>query len=152
MVSAVGLIAPQEKCIARAAASHGQLRTLRDEYRTIDTTQARIVLVEAGPTILQAFPEKLRNAARRSLRRLGVDVREGAAVTHIDAHGVMVGEERINAATVLWSAGVAASPLLRTLGAPRRTGSPGSFIAPPITIAAAGGWMPCETITSAAGT
>ena len=66
-------------------------RTLRDEYRTIDTTQTRIVLVEAGPTILQSFPEKLRNAARRSLHRLGVDVREGSAVTHIDAHGVMVG-------------------------------------------------------------
>jgi NADH dehydrogenase len=93
-------------------------RTLRDEYRAIDTTQTRIVLVEAGPTILQTFPEKLRNAARRSLRRLGVDVREGSAVTHIDAHGVMVGEERITAATVLWAAGVAASPLLRTLGAP----------------------------------
>ena len=93
-------------------------RTLRDEYRTIDTTKTRIVLVEAGPTILQAFPEQLRNAARRSLRQLGVEVREGAAVTHIDAHGVMVGEERISAATVLWAAGVAASPLLRTLGAP----------------------------------
>lgn len=93
-------------------------RTLRDEYRTIDTAQARIVLVEAGPTILQAFPEKLRDAARASLITLGVEVREGVAVTHIDEHGAMLGDERINAATVLWAAGVSASPLLKTLGAP----------------------------------
>ncbi|MGE0444132.1 MAG: NAD(P)/FAD-dependent oxidoreductase [Vicinamibacterales bacterium] len=93
-------------------------RTLRDEYRTIDTAEARIVLVEAGPTILQAFPEKLRNAARTSLIKLGVDVREGVAVTHIDEHGAKLGDERITAATVLWAAGVSASPLLKTLGAP----------------------------------
>ena len=56
-------------------------QTLRDEFRTIDTTRARILLVEAGPTILQTFPEKLRNAARASLVRLGIEVREGVAVT-----------------------------------------------------------------------
>lgn len=93
-------------------------QTLRDEFRSIDTSDTRIVLVEAGPTILQAFPPKLRDAARRSLSRLGVDVREGVAVTHIDAEGVMLGDERLNASTVLWAAGVAASPLVRTLGAP----------------------------------
>jgi NADH dehydrogenase len=93
-------------------------RTLRDEFRAIDTARARIVLVEAGPTILQAFPEKLRHAARASLRRLEVDVREGVAVTHIDAHGVQAGAERLDAGTVLWAAGVAASPLVATLGAP----------------------------------
>ena len=60
----------------------------------------RIVLVEAGPTILASFPEPLRHAARRSLRRIGVDVREGTAVTGIDAHGVMLGDERLTAATV----------------------------------------------------
>lgn len=93
-------------------------RTLRDEFRAIDTARARIVLVEAGPTILPAFPEKLRHAARASLRRLEVDVREGVAVTHIDAHGVKAGAERLDAGTVLWAAGVAASPLVATLGAP----------------------------------
>ena len=93
-------------------------QTLRDEFRSIDTARARIVLVEAGPTILPTFPEKLRNAARRALQRLGVEVREGTAVTEIDAHGVMAGAERIDAGTVLWAAGVSASSLLRTLGVP----------------------------------
>jgi NADH dehydrogenase len=93
-------------------------QTLRDEFRSIDTKETRIVLVEAGKTILQAFPEKLRAAARRSLARLGVDVREGLAVTDIDEHGVWLGDERLAAATVLWAAGVAASPLVRTLGTP----------------------------------
>jgi NADH dehydrogenase len=74
--------------------------------------------VEAGQTILSTFPETLRNAARRSLTRLGVDIREGTAVTGIDAHGVMLGTERLDAGTVVWAAGVAASPLVATLGAP----------------------------------
>jgi NADH dehydrogenase len=93
-------------------------RTLRAEFRSIDTAQTRIVLVEAGSTILPAFPEKLRDAARSSLLRIGVDVRERTAVTHIDAHGVNLGEERMNASTVIWAAGVAASPVVTTLGAP----------------------------------
>jgi len=93
-------------------------QTLRDEFRSIDTARARIVLVEAGPTILPAFPEKLRSAARASLRRLGIDVREGVAVTAIDLHGVWLGPERLDAGTVLWAAGVAASPLVATLGVP----------------------------------
>jgi NADH dehydrogenase len=93
-------------------------QTLRDEFRSIDTSATRIVLIEAGQTILPAFPEKLRNAARASLARLGVEVREGKAATAIDAHGVMIGGERISAATVLWAAGVAACPVVRTLGVP----------------------------------
>ena len=93
-------------------------QTLRHEFRSIDTTRTRIVLIEAGPTILQTFPEKLRHAARASLRELGVEVREQTAVTHIDAHGVMAGTERLDAGTVLWAAGVAASPLVATIGAP----------------------------------
>jgi NADH dehydrogenase len=93
-------------------------QTLRDEFRSIDTAGTRIILVEAGPTILSTFPETLRDAARRSLQRLGVDVRERRAVTDIDAHGVRLGDERIAAGTVLWAAGVAASPLVATLGAP----------------------------------
>jgi NADH:ubiquinone reductase (H+-translocating) len=101
-------------------------QTLRDEFRSIDTSRARIVLVEAGPTILPAFPEKLRTAARQSLEHLGVEVREHTAVTDIDDRGVQVtvragGEprtERMTAGTVLWAAGVAASPLVKTLDVP----------------------------------
>lgn len=93
-------------------------QTLRDEFRSIDTRAARIVLVEAGPTILATFPESLRTAAREALTRLQVEVRENTAVTGIDEHGVWLGAERLDAGTVLWAAGVAASPLVQTLGAP----------------------------------
>jgi NADH:ubiquinone reductase (H+-translocating) len=93
-------------------------QTLRDDFRSIDTSRARIVLVEAGRSILATFPETLRNAARKSLTRLGVEIREGTAVTNIDAHGVMLGTERLDAGTVVWAAGVAASPLVATLGVP----------------------------------
>lgn len=93
-------------------------QTLRDEFQTIDTTRARILLVEAGPTILQTFPENLRNAARASLKKLGIEVREGVAVTSVDSHGVMIGTERVDAGTVLWAAGVAASSVVKTLGVP----------------------------------
>jgi NADH dehydrogenase len=108
-------------------------QTLRDEFRSIDTRQARIVLAEAGPSILPSFPAKLRDAARRSLQRLGIEIREGTPVTGIDAHGVRIGSERVNAATVLWTAGVAASPLVATLGAPLdRAGR--VMVAPDLTI------------------
>jgi NADH dehydrogenase len=93
-------------------------QTLRDEFRSIDPGVARIVLVEAGPTILATFPEQLRNAAREALRQLRVEVRESSTVTAVDAHGVLLGSERLDAGTVLWAAGVAASPLVRTLGVP----------------------------------
>jgi NADH dehydrogenase len=93
-------------------------QTLRDEFRSIDTREARIVLIEAGPTILPAFPEKLRNAARASLQRLDIEVRERTAVTDVHEHGVMLGSEPLVAGTVLWAAGVAASPLVATLGTP----------------------------------
>jgi NADH dehydrogenase len=97
-------------------------RTLRDEFRSIDPRQARIVVVEAGPTILPAFPSDLRDAARTSLRRLGIDVREGTTVTAVDEHGVTLQHERVAerlvAGTALWTAGVTASPLVRSLGVP----------------------------------
>jgi len=97
-------------------------QTLRDEFKAIDTARARIVVVEAGPSILSTFREDLRDAARRSLRRLGVEVRENTIVVGIDAHGVDLRAggvtERIAASTVLWAAGVAASPVLKTLGVP----------------------------------
>jgi NADH dehydrogenase len=93
-------------------------QTLRNEFRSIDPRRARIVLVEAGPTILPSFPEGLRNAARGSLRRLRVEVREDTAVTGVDRSGVTLGQERLVAGTVLWTAGVAALPLVRSLGSP----------------------------------
>jgi len=94
-------------------------RQMRAEFRNIDTSATRIIVVEAGPTILSSFAPKLRDAARRSLKRLRVEVRENTPVTGVDAHGVVLGSEHLDAATVLWTAGVAASPVTATLGVPR---------------------------------
>jgi NADH dehydrogenase len=91
-------------------------RQTRAEFRNIDTHITRIVLIEAGPTILPSFPPVLRDAARRSLARLHVEVRENARVTGVDEGGVMFGAQRLDAGTVLWTAGVAASPVAATLG------------------------------------
>jgi NADH dehydrogenase len=68
--------------------------------------------------VLPAYPEELSGSARRQLERLGVEVRTGAPVSRIDDRGVVAGGERLEAATVLWAAGVEASPLARSLGAP----------------------------------
>ena len=86
------------------------------DFRNIDPRRARVVLVEAGPRVLPPFPEDLARKAEASLERLGVDVLSGRPVTKVDASGVSLGKERIEARTVLWAAGVAASPLSRTLG------------------------------------
>jgi NADH:ubiquinone reductase (H+-translocating) len=91
-------------------------RTLRSDFREIDFSRARIVLVEAGSRLLPAFSERHSVYAAGALRRAGVEVRLGAPVTHVDAAGVTVGEERIQAATVLWCAGVRGVPLVETLG------------------------------------
>jgi NADH:ubiquinone reductase (H+-translocating) len=94
-------------------------QTLRDEFRSIDTRQARIVLIEAGQTILPSFPPKLRDAARASLKKLGIDVLERTRVTAVDERGVICGtSDRLPAGTVLWAAGVTASPLVRSLDVP----------------------------------
>lgn len=92
--------------------------TLRDEFRRADPHRARVLLLEAGPRVLSSFPESLSAKARAQLERLGVEVRSGVPVAAIDAEGVVLGEERIPARTVLWAAGVAASPLARDLGVP----------------------------------
>jgi NADH dehydrogenase len=93
-------------------------RQTRSEFRNIDTHRTRIVVIEAGPTILPSFAPALRDAARRSLSRLHVEVRENTRVTGVDDGAVMLGAERLEAGTILWTAGVAASPLTLTLGAP----------------------------------
>jgi len=92
--------------------------TLARDFRRFDPGSARVVLVEAGPRLLPAFPEELSLSAAAALARLGVSVRTGAPVTAIDADGVALAGERIPAATVLWAAGVRATPLLQSLGAP----------------------------------
>jgi len=92
--------------------------TLAHEFRSVDTRRARIVLLEGGPDILASFPPPLRRAAERALARLGVDVAKNAKVTDVGPGVVQVGDERLDAGTVLWAAGVAASPLGRTLGVP----------------------------------
>ena len=93
-------------------------RQTRSEFRNIDTHKTRIVVIEAGPTILPSFAPALRDAARRSLSRLHVEVRENTRVTAVDDGAVMLGAERLEAGTVLWTAGVAASPITATLGVP----------------------------------
>ncbi len=93
-------------------------QSLRKNFRRIHPESARIILLEGSPCVLGAFPPRLQQAAVASLQRLGVDVRTNAAVTLIDRDGVTVGGARVQAATVLWAAGVAASPLARSLGAP----------------------------------
>ena len=93
--------------------------TLPREFRNCDPGRARIHLVEAGPRVLASMPPELSERARRQLERLGVEVHTGAAVTRIDADGVDIGARRIDARTVLWAAGVAASPLGASLGVER---------------------------------
>jgi NADH dehydrogenase len=88
------------------------------DFRSIDTTTTRILLLEGGPRILGGYPPSLSERAQRQLERLGVEVRTGALVTGIEPGEVRIGEERIEAGNVFWAAGVAASPLGARLGAP----------------------------------
>ncbi len=90
--------------------------TLARDFDHIDPTKAQVILLEGADRLLLTFPEKLGKKAAGYLKRLGVRVRTGAMVTGIDPQGVLLGEERIPARTVLWAAGVRASPLARTLG------------------------------------
>jgi NADH dehydrogenase len=93
-------------------------QSLARNFRHFDPSSARIILIEAGPSILSTFPETLREAAAHDLQRLGVEVRTGRAVTGVSNGRVEVGSDSIAAATVLWAAGVAASPVGATLGVP----------------------------------
>ena len=92
--------------------------TLKREFRNIEPRDARVLLLEAGTRVLSTFPDPLSDKARRQLEKLGVEVRTGTPVNAIDADGVLLGDERIAARTVLWAAGVAASPLARALDVP----------------------------------
>ena len=92
--------------------------TLNHEFRRIDPSHSKVMLLEAGPRVLSTFDADLSEKARLQLERLGVEVLTGTPVAAIDDQGVQVGDRRIAARTVLWAAGVAASPLARTLGVP----------------------------------
>lgn len=87
------------------------------DFRRYDPATARVVLVQAGPRVLPTFPEALSAQTRSALERLGVEVRVGSRVERIDDDGVIVDGERITARTVLWAAGVVASPAAKWLGA-----------------------------------
>ena len=91
-------------------------QVLKSEFDAIDPTSARIILIEAGPTIMPSFPESLRRSAQQALERLGVTVWVGRPVTGIEPGAVAIGDERIAAGTILWAAGVAAESLGRHLG------------------------------------
>jgi NADH dehydrogenase len=92
-------------------------RALAKDFRSIDPRCARIILVEAAPRLLTPFDPSLSEAARLALEQLGVNVRLGAPVTALNAEGVSIGAERIEARTVIWAAGVMASPAGLWLGA-----------------------------------
>jgi NADH dehydrogenase FAD-containing subunit len=91
--------------------------TLAEDFRRIDPRQSRIVLLEAGPRILPTFHERLAERVHRRLERMGVEIRCGHPVDLVDARGVAVGGERIDAGVVLWTAGVRPSPAAAWLGA-----------------------------------
>jgi NADH:quinone reductase (non-electrogenic) len=92
-------------------------KTLVSDFRHINPKEARIVLVEALPRILMTFDERLAKKAHKALNRLGVEIRTGSPVEAIDSEGVVIAGERIPAKTVIWTAGVAASPAGQWLGA-----------------------------------
>jgi NADH dehydrogenase len=91
---------------------------LANDFRAIDPESARIILVEGGPDVLPAYPQPLSAFSRRALERLGVSVWTGAIVTGVEAGKVRIGGDTVEAGTILWAAGVAASPIGATIGAP----------------------------------
>lgn len=108
-------------------------QSLARDFRHFDPGSARIVLVEASPGVLAGFPESLREAAKLELERLGVEVRTGTPVTDVRPGSVTIGDQTIAVETVLWAAGVAASPVGATLGVPNdRAGR--VFVNPDLTI------------------
>jgi len=93
-------------------------KSLAENFRNIDPAKTRVLLVEAGPSILSTYPEDLRRSAVKQLQHLGVEVRTNSAVNDVSMGQVRIGNDVISAEVVLWAAGVSASPLGRALGAP----------------------------------
>ena len=102
--------------MASTLAEMSRIELVRD-FRNIDSASARILLYEAGPRILPAYPEALSLKAQRHLESLGVEVFTNARVTNVDSDGIVVHGQKVPAGTVLWGAGVVASPAGRWLGA-----------------------------------
>lgn len=92
-------------------------KTLQDDFRRIDPRMSRIVLIEAGPRILPALPDNLSRYAQEALEGMGVEVLVNTTVTDCDENGVSLGERRIDARTIIWAAGVVASPAAQWIGA-----------------------------------
>jgi NADH dehydrogenase len=92
-------------------------QTLANDFRRIDPRNSRIILIEAGPRVIPTLPEDLSRYAERALTRMGVDVRTSTRVISCDANGVDVDHDRIDASTIIWAAGVVASPAASWLGA-----------------------------------
>jgi NADH dehydrogenase len=92
--------------------------TLPPDFRNIDTHKTRVVLIEAGPRVLAGFPDDLSAYARRALESIGVEVMLGQAVTECTADSVVFGGNRLDTKTIIWAAGVRASPAAEWLGAP----------------------------------
>jgi NADH dehydrogenase len=107
--------------------------TLPDEFRHIDTRQARVLLIEAGPRILPTFTPDLSAYAHTALERLGVEIQLGIPVSECSAQGVVFGEQRLAAKVILWAAGVRASPAAAWLGAPA-DGAGRIQVAPDLTV------------------
>ena len=93
-------------------------QNLREDFRAIDTRTARVLLIEAGPRILPGFTPELSGYALAALRRLGVEVKTGSAVSDCSSRGVIYGSEAVEAEVILWAAGVRASPAAAWLGLP----------------------------------
>ena len=94
-------------------------QTLAKDFRRIDPRSSHIILLEAGPRVLPTLPDDLSDYAARTLTRMGVDVQTSTRVTRVDPHGVDLDPGRIDASTVIWAAGVVASPAANWLGAER---------------------------------
>ena len=108
--------------LAGALAELAKAALARD-FRRIDPTTARIILIEAGPRLLPNFPPRLSEVAAKALTRLGVELRLGIAVSHCDDHGAVLEDQRIDSRTLIWAAGVTASPAADWLGiTPERGG------------------------------
>jgi NADH dehydrogenase len=94
------------------------VRGFRRDFRRVDPTRVRVILVEGGPRVLSTFPEEISARAEADLRELGVEVRLNAVVSRVEPGAAYIGDERIATRTIFWAAGNAASPLAHSLGAP----------------------------------
>ena len=92
--------------------------TLPNDFRAIDTRNTKVLLIEAGPKVLGAYPDDLSQYARRALEKMGVEVSLGAPVSRIEPNAITFGERRVEAHTIIWAAGVRASPAAEWLAAP----------------------------------